>query len=247
MWGCMLYFCLEEKLRNTVLCRYTQVYQQDTPLCCGASIPHLCRAVAAAPGSTRPGRYLIQATGQQWGSFLLNNVMPPWASCWSPGSQPHHTLSSLIPQFCVTWHVRCWEARCKPHMVTENTLALALALSRDRTQLKQWLPVLAMERCSDPSVSLLFAAFILASVPPEHNICAAFQLLHLQEGTPSSPADLIGSHSAAWSSLMRLCIISRDLATGSLFFVADQLAHFQGCYIKMHRSSLNRTGFSKHL
>lgn len=77
-------------------------------------------------------------------------------------------------------------------MVTENTLALALALSRDRTQLKQWLPVLAVERCSDPSVSLLFAAFILASVPPEHNISAAFQLLHLQEGTPSLQQTSLG-------------------------------------------------------
>lgn len=81
-----------------MLCRYTQVYQQDAPPLLLCLHPSLCRAAVGVPDSQSLGRYLMQTllhTSYTWpGRELLcvKQCDGPRASCWSPGSHPSHTL-----------------------------------------------------------------------------------------------------------------------------------------------------------
>lgn len=96
IWYRMFSFCLEEKLRihcavqihSSVLARYT------TLLWC--LIRHLYRALAGAPGSTSPGNYLVQGSGQRWG---LCQAM--W---WSHGIHAGLLAHTLVMHFSVSYH-----------------------------------------------------------------------------------------------------------------------------------------------
>lgn len=75
-----------------MLCRYTQVYQQDAPPLPLCLHPSLCRAGVGAPDSQSLGKpYFMQATpGQAGSSFVSNNLMVPGL----PAGHLAHTLAT---------------------------------------------------------------------------------------------------------------------------------------------------------
>lgn len=155
-----------------MVCRYTPVYQQDAPPSLLCLYPSLCRAVSRAPGSQRPGRYHVQAVPHASQYLEVRELLPvkqcggPWASCWSPGSHPGHTLSisahSPVPPDM------SGAKRLGVSMLTDNALALECPWKQHKHILKP-LPAFAGYCCSASSVSLLLAVFILASAPPMNN------------------------------------------------------------------------------
>lgn len=185
------------------------MYQQDAlPLLLHLH-PSLCRAVAGAPGSQSPGRYHMQAiphAGCTWPVRELLHIKQcdgPWASCWSPGSHPGHTLP-------ISYHspVPPGMSGAKRRGISPawwHRMQLHLCVPGNRTNIFSSLCQHLLGTAVLIPLSLLFAVFILASVPPMNNTWSI-----------SAPAFAKGSPGS--SSLHRISVCSMSFLQGCASF-----------------------------